>query len=139
MPDFFDDLVYSKEDVITFPSGIPGFENNKEFVLVQIPDYAPFEWLVCVDGTRLRFALVNPMLFLPDYSPKMVKGQIEELKIEKPEDVLLYVIVTIKENPANSTANLVGPIVVNKRSKIGKQIIVEDERYSTQEPIFRKN
>lgn len=138
MPDFFDDLVYSKEDIITFPSGIPGFENNKEFVLVQIPDYAPFEWLVCIDGTRLRFALVNPLCFVPDYSPKMVKEQIADLKIEKPEDVLLYVIVTIRDNPALSTANLIGPIVINKRSKVAKQVIIEDERYSTQEPILGK-
>ena len=37
----------------------------------------------------------------------------------------------------NSTANLVGPVVINKTKRIGKQIIIEDERYSTQEPVLR--
>jgi len=37
MADFFKDLVYSKEDIITFPAGVPGFEKNKTFVLVQVP------------------------------------------------------------------------------------------------------
>jgi flagellar assembly factor FliW len=137
MADFFKDLVYSKEDIITFPSGVPGFEKNKTFVLVQIPDYSPFEWLVCVDGSCLRFAIINPLMFLPDYTPAMNKEHLEDLAIEKPEDILLYCIVTIAVNPVQSTANLVGPVVINKTKRLGKQIIFDDDRYGTQEPILR--
>jgi flagellar assembly factor FliW len=138
MGDFFKDLVYSKDDIITFSSGIPGFEKAKEYVIVSIPDYAPFEWLVCIDGSRLRFAIINPLLFLPEYSPAMVKEQIEDLEVSKPEDILLYSIVTIRENPLESTANLVGPLIINREKRLGKQIIVDDDRYSTQEPLIRK-
>ncbi|MBD3393026.1 MAG: flagellar assembly protein FliW [Chitinivibrionales bacterium] len=138
MPDLFKNLVYAKEDVITFEAGIPGFESNRHFVLVQVPEYLPFEWLVCTDGTRLRFAVVNPLLFVPDYEPKVTKEQLQELGIEKAEDILLYAIVTIRANPADSTANLIGPIIINKTKRVGKQIIIDDERYSTQEPILRK-
>lgn len=138
MTDFFKNLVYSKDDVITFPAGMPGFEKRKEFVLVSIPEYAPFEWLVCVDGSRLRFAIINPLLFRPDYAPKIAKEQLEDLKIEKPEDVLLYVIVTIRENPLESTSNLVGPVLINKTKRTGKQVIIEDDAYTTQEPILRR-
>jgi flagellar assembly factor FliW len=137
MADFFNNLVYSKNDTITFAAGIPGFEKNKEFVLVQVPEYLPFEWLVCTDGTRLRFALLNPLIFKPDYAPNIAKAQLEDLGIEKAEDVLLYAIVTIRENPAESTANLLGPIVINKSKRCGKQIIIEDDRYGTQETILR--
>ncbi len=138
MGDFYKNLIYSKDDVITFPSGIPGFEQNRQFAIISNPEYAPFDWLVCVDGTKLRFAVINPLLIQPDYSPNMVKEQLDVLSIQKPEDILLYVIVTINENPMNSTANFIGPIVINKIKKIGKQIIVDDDRYSTQEPILRK-
>jgi flagellar assembly factor FliW len=100
MGDFFKNLVYSKEDVITFPTGIPGFEQCREFVLVSIADYAPFEWLVCIDGSPLRFAIINPMLFRPDYEPALIKKQFAEMEIVKPEEVLLYCIVTIRENPS---------------------------------------
>jgi flagellar assembly factor FliW len=138
MADFFSNLVYSKDDVISFPAGIPGFEKAKEFVLASVPDYVPFEWLVCINGSSLRFAIINPLLFRSDYSPTMVKEQLEELKIERPEDVLLYCIVTIRENPLESTANLIGPVIINKKRRIGKQIIVDDDRYTTQELILRK-
>jgi flagellar assembly factor FliW len=138
MADFFKDLVYSKTDIISFPAGVPGFEANKEFVMVQIPEYLPFEWLVCIDGTRLRFAVINPLLFMPDYSPDLDKSHLTELKIAKPDEILLYVIVTIRENPLESTANLVGPVLINKKLRLGKQVILEDEKYTTREPILRK-
>ena len=138
MGDFFENLVYSKDDIFTFPAGIPWFEKNKEFVLVSLPDYTPFEWLVCIDGTKLRFAVINPLLFNPKYSPDIKKEQLEDLEIKKAEDILMYVIVTIRENPLQSTANLTGPIVINRSKRIGKQIIVDDDRYSTQEPLLRK-
>jgi flagellar assembly factor FliW len=139
MGSFMQNLVYAKDDIIAFKSGIPGFENNRAFVLVQIPEYLPFEWLICTDGSPLRFAVINPLQFVRDYAPNMQKEQLEDLQIEKPEDVLLYVIVTIKDNPADSTANLVGPIIINKTKRLGKQVIIEDDRYSTQEKILRKS
>jgi flagellar assembly factor FliW len=138
MGDFFNDLVYSNDDILTFSAGIPGFEKNKQFVIVSIPEYAPFEWLVCIDGSRLRFAIINPLLFHSDYSPNIIKEHLEELSLESSTDILLYVIVTIRENPLDSTANLIGPIVINRARKIGKQIIIDDDRYTTQEPILRK-
>lgn len=139
MADFFSNLVYSKNDVITFPAGIPGFEERTQFILAEIPEYAPFEWLACIDGSKLRFAVINPMLFRPDYEPNMVKEQLSDLALDKPEDLLIYVIVTIRNNPLESTANLVGPIMVNRSKRLGKQVIIDDSRYNTQEPILRKN
>lgn len=138
MGDFYQNLIYAPDDVISFPSGLPGFEKNKQFVIISLPEYAPFDWLVCIDETKLRFAIINPMLIMPDYSPKVIREQLDDLSIEKPEDILLYVIVTISENPLNSTANFIGPVIINKTKKTGKQIIIDDDRYTTQEPILRK-
>ena len=138
MGDFFKNLVYAKEDIIKFPAGIPGFEEKKEFAIVQLPEFAPFEWLVCTDESGLRFAIINPMTFKPDYSPNIIKEQLDDLEIEKPEDLLLYTIVTIRENPEESTANLIGPVIINKSKRIGKQIIIEDDKYTTKEKILRK-
>lgn len=136
MADFFENLVYSEEDLISFPGGIPGFESIKKYVVVKLPDYEPFEWLVAADGTKLRFAMINPMLCKPDYNPDIKKSHLDDLGIEKKEDVLLYTLVTIKENPAESTINLVGPIIINKSKKLGRQIILEDDKYSTRTPIM---
>lgn len=139
MADFFESLVYSEKDIISFPGGIPGFEAIKKYVVVKLPDFEPFEWLVAADGSKLRFAMINPMLFKPEYNPDIKKNELDDLGIEKPEDVLLYTLVTIKENPSESTVNLIGPILINKTKKIGRQIILEDDKYSTRTPILGEN
>lgn len=137
MADSLKNPVFSPEDVITFAAGIPGFEHNKEFIIVRLPDYLPFEWLVAADGSGLRFAIVNPMAFRPDYAPNIIKEQLGDLKFDSPDDVLLYTIVTIRPNPAESTVNLIGPVFINKTRRIGKQIIIDDDRYSTRDTIFK--
>ncbi len=139
MDDFFKELVYSNEDIITFQEGIPGFEEYKNFVLVQHPEYTPFEWLVCTDNeSRLRFAIINPLLFDPEYSPPLSRGHLDEIGIEKAEDILMYTIVTIRDNPQDCTANLCAPILINKKKRLGKQIILDDTPYSVKEPILRE-
>jgi flagellar assembly factor FliW len=139
MSDFFDDLVFSPDDVITFQNGIPGFEKYRRFVVVPMPQCEPFSWFVCVDGIHLRFAIINPLVFIPDYSPRLSREQLADLDIGDIHDLVLYAIVTIGQNPVESTANLAGPIIINKAAKIGKQVLLDDERYSTQDPIVRRN
>jgi flagellar assembly factor FliW len=137
MADMFENLVYAKEDVITFPDGIPGFEAFKQFVLVKVPEHDPFEWLVCITNVKLRFAVINPLIILPDYNPPVTKSQLASLKLEKPDDVRVYVLITLKDNLLESTANMIGPLFINPRKMIGKQIVVDSDKYSVQERVIR--
>ncbi|MCJ8346017.1 flagellar assembly protein FliW, partial [bacterium] len=85
---------------------------------------------------QIRLAIINPLVFKPEYAPKISKAEIDILKIEDKADLLTYVIVTLR-NPLNeSTANLMGPLFVNIKSKIGRQIIIEDDAYSLREKII---
>ncbi len=137
MKDLFDNLSYRVEDVITFESGIPGFEDKKHFVIVNVPEHEPFKWLYCVDDRVLRFALINPLLFYPDYNPQVTKADIATLEIENKKDILVFAIVTLAEDFRESTANLIGPVFINSAKRKGKQVIIDDNRYSTQEKILR--
>lgn len=133
----FDNLVYEQDDIIHFKDGIPGFDQNKDFVIVKDENYAPFEWLVCVDGSNLRFAMLNPMIVDPTYNPNITKSQIQGLGLENPEDVLMYCFVTIAPNPSDSTINFMGPVIMNTSTKVGRQIILENSHYGTKEPVIR--
>ncbi|MCL2845165.1 MAG: flagellar assembly protein FliW [Chitinivibrionia bacterium] len=137
MEKIYENLVYSADDVITFADGVPGFESNKKFVIVRNENYAPFEWLVAVDGEKLRFAMLNPMVVYPEYAPNISKAQVEGLNLCDTEDVLMYVFVTVAENPSDSTMNLMAPIVINTKEKVGKQVILDNSPYSTREPVVR--
>ncbi len=136
MADLFEDLVYTDEDVITFERGIPGFEQARKFVLTRMPAFEPFEWLVNVESRKLRFAVINPMLFRPDYNPPISQTHIDGLQLAKPEDVALYCIVTLQKDPMQTTANLMGPVIINRSKRLGKQIILDDGSYSVKEKIL---
>ena len=137
MEKIYENLVYSADDVITFADGVPGFESSKKFVVIRNENYAPFEWLVCIDGAKLRFAMLNPMVVYPEYTPNISKAQVEGLNLHNTEDVLMYVFVTVAENPSDSTMNLMAPIIINTKEKVGKQVILDNSPYSTREPVVR--
>lgn len=137
MEDMFENLVFSPDEVIIFNDGIPGFEDNKKFTIIRDESYAPFEWLVCVDGTRLRFAMLNPMVVYPEYSPNISRAQVDGLGIDNADDILMYAFVTISALPNESTLNLAAPVLINIKEKAGRQIILENSAYSTREPVMR--
>lgn len=137
MKKLFDDLVYQPEDIIAFTDGIPGIESSNRFILVRNEDYAPFEWLVSVEESSLRFAMLNPLLVYPEYKLNVHHDHLSCLKTQNLEDLLLYVFVTVAEIPQESTMNLMGPILINISERIGKQIILDNSQYGTKEPLIR--
>lgn len=130
-------LPWTEDQVIRFPGGLPGFENARKFIIMSAPEHQPFHWMECVDeGNTIRFAIINPLSFRPDYQPKIKKEELASLNIVDPKELLLYVIVTLRAPLMESTANLMGPLFINIREKVGKQIIIENDAYSLRERII---
>ncbi|MFC1585871.1 flagellar assembly protein FliW [Fibrobacterota bacterium] len=127
---------WTEDDIIFFPSGIPGFEDSKRYIIVTVPEYEPFHWLQCIDGNKIRLAVINPLVFKSDYSPHISKAELETLKIEDPNDLLMYVIITLRSPLSDSSANLMGPLFINIKTRMGKQIIIDDNAYSLREKII---
>jgi len=127
---------WSEDDVIRFPLGIPGFEDIKRYIVISVPEYEPFHWLQAVDGSKIRLAVINPMIIKSDYSPQISKSELKSLGIVDPKDLLVYVIITLRSPLNESTANFMGPLFINIQKKIGKQIIIEDAKYSLREQII---
>lgn len=129
-------LDYQAEDVITFPKGLPGFEQAREFVIYSRTEHAPFHCMACISDPELQFILINPLQFMPSYDPKIPPHELRELEVKDPRDLLLYTLVTFAPELSDSTANLLGPLFINIRTRIGKQIVIDDERYSVRERIL---
>ncbi len=136
--DVFDSTVFSEEDVITFPDGIPGFPEIKKYIIVHLEEHAPFHWLISVEDRNVRFVVINPLIFRPDYNPKFNKEELDSLQIENPDDLLLFSIVTLGRPLSESTANLLGPVFINIKKKIGKQIILDGTEYRSKEPVVKQ-
>lgn len=134
----FGEIEIDEENILTFPEGIPGFEDSKRYIIINNPDEEnPFDWLQSVDNGDLAFVVINPFFVKPDYDIVIPESALEKLKIKDVSDVALYSIVVVPEKIEDMTVNLTGPIVINVREKLGKQIILDDHRYTTKHYIFK--
>jgi len=58
------------------------------------------------------------------------------LGIEDPDDAGILAIVTLPARLEEMTANLLGPIVVNVRTRRAKQVVLDDPRYHTRHRLL---
>ncbi|WP_312668487.1 flagellar assembly protein FliW [Tissierella praeacuta] len=136
----FGEVEIEKDKIIYFQEGIPAFEEEKEFVLILNEDKeSPFHSLQSVNKEELSFIVVNPFEIFDDYDILLPDIAINKLKIEKEEDLNIYTIVVIPEDIKKMTTNLAGPIVINRKKMLGKQVILDDERYTTKHFIFNQD
>jgi flagellar assembly factor FliW len=122
---------------ITFPTGLFGFESCKEYVLLDA-ERQPFYWLQSVDVEGVAFILVNPFLFRPDYEMDINDEDLGAIGISSPEKVLIFSIVTIPEEGGVMTANLQGPLIINREARLGKQAVLTDPRWKTKHNIVEE-
>lgn len=109
-------------DVIRLPYGLLGFERVKNYMLLANPDEAPFMWFQMLEEAKRSFLVVAPTMVMPDYQPIFGERDSEFLELSSPADAFMLSIVTLKPH-GQATVNLKGPIVINRRTLVGKQVI----------------
>jgi flagellar assembly factor FliW len=121
---------------ITFAAGIPGFPEAHRFnIEAWGDDESPFLLLSCADDPNLAFVVVSPWPFYPDYAIDIDQTTVERLHLNSSDDALILAIVTIGEEPKDSTLNLLGPIVVNRKTGAALQVVLHDSGYDVRSPI----
>ena len=120
---------------VLLPKGLLGFEDYKGYTLTTNPGEEPFAWLSVEGKVSLAFVVIDPFIALPDYQPDIPQADVEFLGLKQPGDALLYGIVTLHEG-RTPTVNLKGPVVVNRHTRIGKQVIIANATaYSVEHPL----
>ncbi len=128
-----------ERQIITIPSGLYGFEGLERFVLMDARQ-RPFYWLQSLDVQDVAFVLIDPKLIRPDYDADIDSADFEALSLEGPDDehFLQFSIVTIPEDRQGMTANLQGPIIINKESRIGRQCISQNDIWHVRHNILEE-
>lgn len=109
-------------EVIQLPYGLLGFERVKKYMLLTRPGEEPFLWLQMLEDTRQAFLVIPPHLVTTNYNPDISEEDAAFLDLATPADAFVLNIVTLR-GPNQATVNLKGPIVINRRTLIGKQVI----------------
>jgi flagellar assembly factor FliW len=122
------------ESLVKLPYGLLGFEQFKNYVLVSLPNDEPFKWLQMVEKSGQGFLVLSPFVAEPDYRPDIAPEDVRFLGLDSPTDALLVNIVTMRGNQA--TINLKGPIVINRHTLVGKQVIPNNAaQFSLRHPL----
>jgi flagellar assembly factor FliW len=119
--------------VVHFPSGLPGFEHCRQFVVLSSPTLGELRALHALDGGALFFA-VDPRAVLPDYRAEPGPRDRARLGAAAGECLLWLALVTFGPDGA-SEANLRAPVVINPRTMIGIQSLPHGTLYPLRHPV----
>lgn len=134
----FGQVSLKQEDILTFPEGLLGFADLRQFVLLDDPSDEIFAWLQSCESPAIAFPVLEPELFTENYKATLTKGDLESIKLPAADKARYFSIVTIPDDPTQMTANLKAPIVINVEQKIARQCVLQDNNLAIREPIFTK-
>ncbi|HTG68689.1 MAG TPA: flagellar assembly protein FliW [Candidatus Udaeobacter sp.] len=123
--------------VFYFENGIPGFEHLHQFAFTEVDGELPMKLMKSVEDEEISLLIVNPFSIYPEYEWDLPDSSKQELFIQSELDIEIWSIITVNSEPLNSTINLMAPLVLNINKKIGKQLILHDNTYSSRAPLIR--
>ncbi len=120
---------------LNFPKGLLGFPDDREFALIQTGADSAFYWMQAVHRPELAFVVTDPRLFIADYRVGIKTEDLAHIGLADTNGSQVFVIV----NKVNDllTGNLQGPLVINVATRVGKQLVLSDKRFSTRHPLMR--
>ncbi len=119
---------------LEFPFGLLGFETYKHFTIEKC-EYKPFYWLQSVEDRSLSFLIVDPFIFFNDFEIDVDDDTLKLIDLDSPTDVMVMTIITIPGGGNSLTANLQGPLVINRKNNKAMQVILSNPEYTTKHPI----
>jgi flagellar assembly factor FliW len=138
---FFGSLEYTPTSVYLFPRGLPGFEEEREFVFLNLPERDPLIFMQSLSTRNLCFVLLPILVVDPRYRLEFAPEELTELSLptdrlpEIGRDILCAAMIG-SGGEGTPTANLLAPVILNIKERIGAQLIHGDSGYSHRHPLF---
>jgi flagellar assembly factor FliW len=132
----FGDLEVPEDKVVTFKEGLPGFPQMHKFVILELNELKPFRYLQALDDPPIALYIIDPFIVDPTYEFRLTDSDMEDINSTDSKELAVYAMATIPEDPGEATLNLMAPIVINEKDRLGKQIILLESRYSVRHPLL---
>jgi flagellar assembly factor FliW len=135
----FGEVTFSEADVFEFPWGLPGFADQRRFLALSLAEQPNFVWLQSLDDPAIALPASDPWQIFDDYEPRLPAYATEALDIHGPEDFTILCIVVVTKDAEEMTMNLMAPIILNLKTRRGRQVMLENSGYSVRTPIPRRH
>ena len=133
--DLLGPLEVAADELYRFPQGLFGFPDCHEFILVGA-ERPGLYWLQSTEFPALAFVTVDPFSYFDGYVLDLPTPDLRDLRVGSPDDVLVLAIVTLPgAHDEPPTANLQGPVAFNVRSRLAKQVVLENSPFGTRCPF----
>lgn len=123
------------EHIINIPNGLFGFEEYTDFALIT-SEYQPFVWLQSLQDSALAFLIIDPFIICENYEVDIDDRELAKIGITDPSDIMVFAIVTVPKDGGVITANLQGPLIINKKERKCMQAILTDSKWTTRHNII---
>lgn len=133
----FGTVAVDEKQIISFSKGIYGFESHSEWAILDAK--RPFYVLQNLIEKEIAFVLINPYLFCPHYTLDISESDYVLINNPASHQLLIFAIVTIKEAIHDLTANLAGPLLINRVDHLGVQAIQQNTNWQTRYPLLAQN
>ncbi len=120
---------------LNFPKGLLGFPDDREFALIQTGQDSAFYWMQAVHRPELAFVVCDPRMFVADFRITIKPEDLSAIGLTDVGGTQIFVVVNKVDDML--TGNMQGPLVINVATRVGKQLVLSDKRYSTRHPLMR--
>lgn len=132
----FGKIEVDEKQIIEFPQGILGFGHLHKYALLDGEN--AFYFLQSLEDRQIAFPIVEPSFFCSDFKLNVGSDELEAIDLDKDSEMLVFAIVTIPEDYQKMTANLQGPIVINKKSRKARQCISINDKWKVKHYIMEE-
>ncbi|MBA44703.1 MAG: hypothetical protein CMF62_11985 [Magnetococcales bacterium] len=134
----FGEVALRDDRLLSFPSGLLGLPICTVFGLSRMPqsDESPLLLLQSVNDPSITFLSADPSVLGLRYSDEDRKKAIKEVGFN-PKDTQMLVILTLYQDGEAGylTANMRAPILIDSAQRVGRQHVLSNKDYSTQQKI----
>ena len=136
---YLGELEYHEQAIIRFPDGIPGFEHEREFLLIDRADLKPLVFVQSLHAVDVCLLALPILVACPDYRLQLAEADLETLELATGtaprigHEAACLAVVTFRETGA--TVNLLAPITINLRNRLAVQAISLASGYGIQQQL----
>jgi flagellar assembly factor FliW len=132
-------LSVDDDRIITFPHGLLGFPEHRQFALIQTGEENYFFWLQSVDEPNLAFVVADPTIFFKGYEVPLREETRQDIQLGEGEmaEAAVQMFVICNKVGEWLTGNLLGPLVVNAQNRLAQQVVLTEKKWTTRQPLIR--
>ena len=134
----FGDVALRDDRLLSFPTGLLGLPICTVFGLSRMPssDESPLLLLQSVNDPTITFLCADPSVLGLQYDEEDRKKAIKEVGFNAKDAQFLVILTLYQDDEAGYlTANMRAPVIIDSSERTGRQHVLSNKNYSTQQKI----